>query len=123
MDTFGMIEFEEAHTKWLRDCKSFEMDYENKKRFAYVVSRYTDEGDIVASVFFTANDAFKYAHRRSLTDFPYADPDRVLLVKDYRKWALLVDDEYFSWNRNYSIEKWVEGEQTDVVLVYCRECD
>jgi hypothetical protein len=123
MDTFGMIEFEEAHTKWLCDCKAFEMDYENKKRFAYVVCHDTPEGDIFSSVFFTANDAFKSAHLRSLAGWSYADPDRVLLVTDYRKWTSWEDEEYWNWECEYTIEKWVEGEQTEIVRVYCRVRD
>jgi hypothetical protein len=116
MDSFEMIRFEEEHTKWLRNCKTFEATGISK--IAYAVCRIDDEyGHLCLSkVFFTMNDAFEYACKRANSRWKnYCD---FLLVENIDEW-FDADDFGSRWEyTDIAIYEYIDGSDSEPLHVH-----
>lgn len=108
-----MIQFEEAHTQWFRDCAVGEMNCRQQGAgLAYAVCRIDDEYGykVLSGVFFTADDAFRYACERAQEHASFVSSySDFLLVEDKESWYDLGASVLDWWYTDFAILEYCGG--------------
>jgi hypothetical protein len=108
-----MIQFEEAHTELLRNCKAFEGT--NICKVAYAVCRIDDEYGykVLSKVLFTMNDAFEYACKTA-PEYKWGDYSDFLLVENLDDWYAMGGEARRGWDyMEVAIYEYVDGSEQD----------